>query len=957
MASSADNGSPDTTTTSESLVLVDQAHELLQENNNKTLKQHDLDKVLSLYQKALTMKSSTLGPNHSSVAELHCFMARALIPQRHYTAAMEHFVLAKEIYTSDHQDNTSLDAAIPKLQREMDETLDLMVQAANSAMMHGMELQQATTHNHANTDAALWQFEYAHSLLTSVVCNHHPPKTTTTTTTNNTKEEQTEMQFINSLALVDVCRVVASVHVSLSQYGQALPYLQQAHQVLTSLLGKDDPRTHAMAQDMATARALTFKQQGAREQKMDDNSSSKQDDHSTSNVPLHWFEQDDFELENNDTDTTTTTTVEDKSATNDDASTTTTCMGVSVSWIKRGFWKELQALHQLTTRDTMARVRQVVAENESLAKHDKGPASVMVVYADESTIADVINTLDDYCRTHGLKDSQVHVWMQCFNNTSQQQQLSKQERAKRIQAIGHVLAILTPWTHPLIWTQPSCLSDIHVAQETTGCKLTLVLPPAQTAAVSDALVGVDPSASIELLYQALENLAVVVDNTTEDGDDSSITTKTTRQHRIRQRLQAIFRPWIRGVIKAQVLEHCDPDNRNLNGSISSLNGTNNDENNPQAAASKRPSFALPSGQEVALEVFQLQLCNKMGLIFWHFGEYKTALELLEDALGMTELMYGEEHESTATVYQNIANVCFDMGRYEVARETYHKLLGLMERSKSSSHRTAGICTKLGNLYQIMDMLDKAMEYHQRALTIHIKNHHGSSNNLPSANSYKDMGNVFYSKGDNDAALMEFRKALAIQQSVLGGEERHPALALTHTHIGMVLTTKGDLQGALQEYQTAAMIQEETLGADDLQTGVTYEHITSILLRIEDDLEAALEMCCKAKAVYENALGHYHPTTASTWHTLGAIQNDCDMVEESLQSYQHALEIRELVLGEDHPQTAETLQSIGTLLFEIGDLDEALVKLQKAFEILEPILGIEHPTIKGLADTINEVLEA
>jgi tetratricopeptide (TPR) repeat protein len=925
--------------------------------------------AMELYQQAFQIRYTVLGPNHITLAGLHCLIARALASQRHYTTAMENYTRAMRIYSSSNdsikdKDNTVRDDTnniTQQLQKEMAYTLDTMVEAANAAMMQGFEFQ---ANNHNQIEPALYQFEHAHSLLASVLQNT-PADLIVIDEEDVEKASVSEETKHHTLAFVDVCRVLASVHVSLRDYGQALPYLQQAYCVLVPLLGMEDPRTRAMASDKATVQALAIKQN-----KSNNLSFVSGDNNVIDNIAevMHWFERDDYssnnDINNNSIDTEEdgndnfATSTSEHSTNNDHPTANTTFLGISVNWIKRGFWEELQASN-LTTNDTMLTVLEKVIRPKcvtqtvssyraSLPTKHTGPASLLISYVDESTVADVINSLDDFCRTHGHKDESVHVWMHGLcepladDENRSSNAVNNDQRSKalhqRISSIGHVLAIMTPWTHPLIWNQAACLSEIYAAHQIRGCKLTLVLPPAQTAAVFDALVG-DLYAPIATLYKALDDLRV-------ESSDPSLAIKP---HQITQGLQGIFHSWIRNVLKAQVQEHCIFNADAVNSAATAVMVA--DENNPPT---RRPSITLADGKEIALEVFQLQLCNKMGLLFWNYGEYKAALELLEDALGMTERMYGEEHESTATFYQNIANVCFDMGRYEVARQTYHQVLILMEALLPEHHpRIGGMCTKLGHLYRIIDDFDKAMEYHQRALTVHVKHHHGSSHNLASADSYNDIGNVLYSTGNNDAALIEFRKALGIQQSILG-TGKHQTLALTHAQIGMVMKAKGNLEDALKEYQTAAMIQEASIGTDHVQTAPTYENLTSVF-RCQDNLDAALEVCRKSKDCYDKALGAYHPTTATAWQTLGAIQNDMDMVEDALQSYQTALEIRES-LG-DVQQTAETLQSIGTLLFEVGDPDEALVTLRKAFDILEPILGIDHPSTTGLADMINNVLEA
>ena len=919
-----------------------------------------LDRALKLYYQGLSTRRNILGEHHPLVAATRRSIARALKNHRHYVDALDAYKAALGAYsqgtnTNNDNNNNNIDncTSVSIIQNEVNELMDTMVDAANYYMMQGLGLQA----RHLRDDA-LVQFEYAHSLLSNIVVALERKdggsslitlaSTTSTESAVNKKVDGNNIipptdassfpsELELSMSLCHVCRVIASVHVSASQYTTALPFLEQAHSRLERMLGKDDQRTLAMASDVVTLQALMKKQYpsyraSADRNRNNSNNSSTMLDYDDLDEPqiIHWFERDDYNNASNDN--AENTKAEDGSS----SSAKDKPRGISIDWIKRGFWREIQEA-KLGPNATIEEVVTTVIEPK-FAEGDSAyldlvedvhtaPASVVVICAENSTIGEIINSMDDYCRVNSYSDKNVYVWLSFLcQSATLQLKTSREELQKFISTIGHALAILSPWYDPAIWKSSSCLWEIYLAHQIHNCKLTLVLPPSQTAAVADALMG-DPALPVANLYKCLD--ALQVDTTPLDN---------ISKNEVCHRLQAIFRPWIRDVLMSHVQEHCTPSDNEINPPSS----------NPA------PTSSPMTRGEAALDVFKLQLCNKMGLLFWHYGEYKTALELLEDALVMTEAIYGEQYESTATVYQNIGNVLSDMGRYELALETYQKVLKLREGLlPEHDPRVADICTKVGNLYRITANLDQAMRFHQRALSIYMALQ-GNHSNLASADSYNDMGNVFYDRGDFDAALVEFRKALKIQESILG--KRNPSLATTHSFIGMSLKRKGNKSGALQEYETALAIQEETLGEGHVETAMTYENLASVL-RSQDNLEGALEMGEKARSTYEKALGVYHPSTATVLQSLGTIHNDLDNVNDALTSYRTALEIREVVLGGAHLSVAESLRSIGILLFEIGDLDGALIELRKAFSIMEPLLGVDHPTVKKLADTINEVLEA
>jgi len=965
--------------------------------NNKSVA--NTDEPLKLYHRALSIRLTLLGKNHEAVASTYRLLAQALKKQRHYLDSLSTYQCALQVYAIDDttNDNTSSSRCssssaakktAKEIQQEMQQLMDTMVDAANYYMMQGLDLQA----RHIRNDALL-QFECSYSLLAAIVAKVNEDNNSKNqgshgkdTIMNDTSSSQLNVELADqstkgdptattnptaladdsvssfpselelSLSLCHVCRVLASIHVSASQYATALPFLQQAKRLLERVLGKEDQRTVAMASDVATLEALMKKLQAPRsptknrpnnQQHKGLQSSIKDEgdmDESCGQL-LNWFERDDnADINNKDSNEPR---AEDENSSKP--------LGISVHWIKWGLWKEIQEANLDPNSNVQAVIDEVILPKLSgesqtyldiVDRKHTGPASVMVVHSNQCTVSDLINTLDDYCRTHEYNDKGVHVWLHYVCLPLPAQQKTPQKDVQALTAnIGYVLAIMSPWFDPNVWKTPSCLWTIYVARQVSTCKLILALPPAQTAAVSDALLG-DPSLLVAHLYKALDTIQIteILHDENENVDESDF----TPAQKIFPRLHEIFRPWIRNILLSQVHEHCNTEEEEIQAIAS--NTTDDMEIHP---SSKSTTIPTAYGQ-AALDVFKLQLCNKVGLLFWHYGEYKAALELLEDALTMSEAMNGETHDSTATVYQNIANVLSDMGRYEMALETYEKVLQIQQGRLPEFHpRLADICTKIGNLHRITRNLDTAMDYHQRALTMHGKLH-GNHNNLSSADSYNDMANVFLDKGDRDAALKNYRKALKIQEAIL--DKSHPSLATTRNLIGMALKRRRDYDEALGEFNAALAIQKEVLGEDHVETAMTFENVASVMSSL-DDLEGALEMYQKAKIVYEKVLGIYHPSTATVLQALGTIQNELDNVDDALQCFRAALEIRESVLGKEHLSVAETLRSLGILLFEIGDLDDALTELQKSYEIMESRLGSEHRTTKKLADTINEVLEA
>ena len=459
-----------------------------------------LERALSLYHKALSMRHAILGEKHPAVAATHHSIAKAFKGHRHYVASLEAYQAALRSYNNNNKtqhledESQAATGSTTQIQNEIHQLMDTMVDAANYYMMQGLELQA----RHLREDA-LVQFEYAHSLLASIVAL---VGSSSRVTIGDSKMNYKELNPIDesfpselelSLSLCHVTRVIAGVHVSASQYATALPFLQQAYSLLVQVLGKDDQRTVAMASDVVTLQALMKKQhphsKSVKSSSNNNNSStSMKDDHDDNDEPqiLHWFERDDYDdFDNGNEQKPGTGTMLES---NDASSSQTAPLGISIDWIKRGFWREIQAANldpNATMQDVVDKVIQPKISTSDTSVYlngidngHTGPATVMIVYASTSTVGEIINTLDDYCRSHSFDDKNVHVWLASLCQSPSSSLITSSEHLQALMTnIGHVLAILSPWYDPLVWKTSSCLREIYLAHQISRCKLTLVLPP------------------------------------------------------------------------------------------------------------------------------------------------------------------------------------------------------------------------------------------------------------------------------------------------------------------------------------------------------------------------------------------------------------------------------------------------------------------------------------------------
>ena len=157
----------------------------------------------------------------------------------------------------------------------------------------------------------------------------------------------------------------------------------------------------------------------------------------------------------------------------------------------------------------------------------------------------------------------------------------------------------------------------------------------------------------------------------------------------------------------------------------------------------------------------------IGQYFWAKEQYDSAMVYMKEALYMTELMAGG-----ATTITN--------------PNGYSELV--IDDALSSTYGA------IGNLYNTMDSIPRAMEYYAKAGAIFDKHGWNESNSIL----YYNIGNTWQDKGDYKASMLVFRKALAFAREA--GDSLLVAYALSG--MGSWYADKGKTRKALKYLREA-----------------------------------------------------------------------------------------------------------------------------------------------------------
>lgn len=278
---------------------------------------------------------------------------------------------------------------------------------------------------------------------------------------------------------------------------------------------------------------------------------------------------------------------------------------------------------------------------------------------------------------------------------------------------------------------------------------------------------------------------------------------------------------------------------------------------------------------------------------------------------------------------------------------YLKLLGRVQERENLT--LAALYNNLGVLYCDNTNYDKALEYHNKALSINIQLL--GTDHLDTATSYNNIGTVYDDLGEFDRALEYYHKALAIEEKVLGQELLN--IANTYNNVGGAYLHKGEYNKALEYYDKSLKINEKIIGTDSPFIATSYCNIGTAYDYM-GQYETALEYNLKSLKITEQFFGHSHPETATSYNNIGAIYHNLGYYGKSLECYDKALTIRTKKLNKGNPSIAQSYNNIGMVHDSMGNYILAKSYFFKALSITKKAFGPNHYLIAECEGNIGGV---
>lgn len=325
------------------------------------------------------------------------------------------------------------------------------------------------------------------------------------------------------------------------------------------------------------------------------------------------------------------------------------------------------------------------------------------------------------------------------------------------------------------------------------------------------------------------------------------------------------------------------------------------------------------------------------------SQFREALELDLGTLPKFETVFGEAHERTLNVRNNIAVGYRQLGRFadalEIDRHAFadrRKILGHDNRLTLSSHSAVARDLRGLGLYQ--ESLDEARRVHNAFEAV------GGRENLFSLRAGMGFAVALRKAGHYWDALQESEHLLQRCQDYLGPDHMYTLLAATN----LINDRRAD-----GDLVSAEKLARETRDLC-LESGAQVDLLYATLLNLASVLRAAGRP--DAAAPYDEQArrgliwiyGDTHPFTLAANINYAADLAGCGRLGEAIQVGRETLARCRQGLGADHPDTLMAAANLAIDEAAVGDQATAGQRLAEVRQRYAQTLTLEHPEARSAA---------
>ena len=351
---------------------------------------------------------------------------------------------------------------------------------------------------------------------------------------------------------------------------------------------------------------------------------------------------------------------------------------------------------------------------------------------------------------------------------------------------------------------------------------------------------------------------------------------------------------------------------------------------------------LPSG--IAEQVSSMQT---QAALLRSGREFKPALSLFQEILGLQEQYLLPNHEDIASTHDDLGLLRREMGNDSQALEHFQSSLKIREAINHPD--IARSVTNLANLYYSIGDLDEALPLFERNLSI-------LEATLPAFDpeireSVDSLAEVLFSDRKYDDALKYFQRAVEFRERDPGPADLDTAewrsnLAQLHEKLGNIIE-------AAKYYELAATSTELALDGKPVDIAARLNDLGELHVR-QGDFDLAIPQFNRALEILAGDPGSEPLDTVDSLRGLGKSLSGQTEYELAFQYFDDALTIRKRDISPSHVDTATSMGELAELHRLKGEYRTSLSLSTDALAIWEA-KDPSDPSIAGsLATALNNL---
>ena len=321
--------------------------------------------------------------------------------------------------------------------------------------------------------------------------------------------------------------------------------------------------------------------------------------------------------------------------------------------------------------------------------------------------------------------------------------------------------------------------------------------------------------------------------------------------------------------------------------------------------------AVTLAREGSAEEVQLQVLTQVGLAYVRSGHATESMDLLQEAIALSERLRGPLHTFTALTINNYSYALQAAGRSDESEPYLRKVLAIYEEALGpDSYRTAVARVNLANTLGSAGNYEEAEALHLAAVATLSAT---MGEKAPyTGHAIQNLGAMYMVKGDHEKAVAAFLGAIAIYEVAFGEE---------HPNVGTAVYNMA------RSYRKAGQ-HEEALAAAE-----------------------------RSLAIRRAALGEDHPDMARAAELMGRLMGDEERYQEAEPWFRRSYDIRREAYAADNDLRIQSEWDLGNCLRELSRLEEAEPLLMSAQASLTEKHGPDHDKTKACAEDLAELRAA